>query len=474
MEKGRYRYRLVKMYPLHNFDVLMSLSNNETGMILNTFTLIENKNKEDLSVYIKKNILKNKDYSIPHSTKIVKGFFKNENPYFIKDLEFNIDNHIFCYDLKTLSDSNISPVKDLLEKIYNKPINFSRPLWEVHIIHNYDNCGNTAIIRRIHHTAVDGELNSKFMNIIFDNFTVFTKKINNKKINLFNCSFSYMKRYILMYLFFIKGFLLRTNKGKNTNLANTVFKHPNIDLSNTEKTHDLVYISYEKIIDIINKSSYTFTDICLYLYSKSYYEWAKSKNIPINNTTNCVIPMSVPIEEKRYYGNDVMGSFINLYLNEENNIDRINKLHKEIQNAILIKKTSPFNYYGKAIQNYPRNDGVFKLLNFVNKTNWNNRKKISNKQEKSTIYGASISVAKLKTSNNNYYLNNNKVLQVYTFPPIFTSKYSLGINVMFRVYKKEMYCLSTSFKHILDEPNDFLKLVEKSLDELYDIIVLKN
>ena len=139
------------MYPLNNFDVLMSMSNNETGMILNTFTLIENSNNEDLSVYIKRNILKNIDYSIPHSCKIVDGFFKRENPYFVKDLKFNIDNHIFCHDIK-----NVESIKDYIEDIYNKPIDLTRPLWEVHIIHDYDDDGNVAIIRRIHHVAAEG------------------------------------------------------------------------------------------------------------------------------------------------------------------------------------------------------------------------------------------------------------------------------------------------------------------------------
>jgi len=460
---------LVKVYPLNNFDVLMSFSNNETGMILNVFTLIENKNKEDLSVYIKKNILKNIDYSIPHSCKIINGFFKNENPYFVKDLKFDINNHLICHDTK-----NIKSLKDYIENIYNSPIDPTKPMWEVHVINNYDASGNTAIIRRIHHTAADGELHGKIMNFIFDNFTPVSKKVKYKNINIFRATISNIKRYILVYYFLIKGFAFKTNKASNTNLANKVFKHPDIDLLDIEKKHDLIYISYEKIIEIIRNSKYTFTDVCLYLYSKSYYEWAKLKNISIDSSTNCVIPMSVPFKEKRYYGNDVMGSFINLYLNEENNIDRINKLHQEIQNAIMIKKTSPFNYYGKAIQNYPKNNGVFKLLNFVNKTNWNNRKKIPNKQERSTIYGASISGSQLKISNNNYYLNNNKVLQVYAFSPILTSKFSLGINALFRADEGKLYCSIVAFKHILDEPSDFLKLVEKSLDELYDIIVCKN
>lgn len=457
------------MYPLNNFDVLMSMSNNETGMILNTFTLIENSNNEDLSVYIKRNILKNIDYSIPHSCKIVGGFFKKENPYFVKDLKFNIDNHIFCHDIK-----NVESIKDYIEDIYNKPIDLTRPLWEVHIIHDYDDDGNVAIIRRIHHVAAEGELNSKMMNIIFDNFIPFTKKVKNTKINFINCAVSNIKRYILMYFYFIKGFLLKTNKGKNHDLTNIVFKLENIDLNNQKKIHHVKYLSYEKVKEISKKSKYSFTDICMYIYSKAYSDWLIKQGIKIPHSANSVVPMSTSSTSKREYGNNVMGSFVNIYLNEKNDETRIQKIHKSMENAITIKKTSPFVFYSYGIQNYPKNDGVFKVIDFVNKTNWNNRKKIPNKQEKYTIYGASISAAKLKKTNKEYYLEKNKVLQVYTFPPIVTTKYSLGINAMFRVDQEELYCSITAFDYILKNPDSFAESLDNALTSLYDIIEVKN
>lgn len=457
------------MYPLNNFDVLMSMSNNETGMILNTFTLIENKNKEDLSVHIKRNILKNIDYSIPHSCKVVNGFFKKENPYFIRDLNFNIDNHIFCHDIK-----NIEFIKDYIEDIYNKPIDLSKPLWEVHIIQDYDDDGNTAIIRRIHHVAAEGELNSKMMNIIFDNFIPFTKKVKNRKINFINCTVSNLKRYFLMYFYFIKGFVLKINKGKSNDLTDIVFKLQNIDLDNQKKIHHIKHISYEKVKEISNNSQYSFTDVCMYVYSKAYSDWLVKQNVEILHSANSVVPMSTSSTNKREYGNNVMGSFINIYLNEKNDKIRIQKIHESIENAIKIKKTSPFIDYANAIQSYPKNDGVFKVIDFVNKTNWNNRKKIPNKQEKYTIYGASISAAKLKKTNKEYYLEKNKVLQVYTFPPIVTTKYSLGINVMFRVDQEELYCSITAFDYILKNVDSFADSLDTALESLYDIIALKN
>ena len=90
------------MYQLSVLDYVFLLQEYKNSLPLNTFTLIENRNKECLVPFIKKNIIRNIDNSIIHSHKMVKGFSKKEYPYLIKDESLNIDNHISCYNLDGL------------------------------------------------------------------------------------------------------------------------------------------------------------------------------------------------------------------------------------------------------------------------------------------------------------------------------------------------------------------------------------
>ena len=455
------------MYPLNNFDVTMALPHNKTAMVLNTFCLIENQKKEDLSLYIKNNILKNIKYSIPHSCKIVDGFFKNENPYFIFDKNFNIDNHLFTYN-STINNN----LDQLIQSIYNKEIDMTKPLWEVHVINNYDKNGNTAVIRRFQHSAIEGELNAKMMNIIFDEFIPFTSKVKKSTINILNCSASIFKRYALMLYYFSAGYLLKSNKVKNNDLSEIVFRIKNLDEQKDQKIYDSKIIPYEKIENIVANSNYSLLDICIYLFSKSYYTWATNNSLIVDRTANVIIPMSTESKNKRMYGNNVMGAFVNIHLNEKDDLKRLEKIHNSIKNAIQIKKTSPFSYYASGIQNYPKKNGIIKTFNLMYKTNWNNRKKIPIKKDKSTQYGASISVKKIMKSNYDYSLNGNKIIEVNTFPPIIKSKYSLGINIMFRVDKKDLICSLTAFRDLFPNPKLFINVLEKELSNIENMILL--
>jgi hypothetical protein len=172
------------------------------------------------------------------------------------------------------------------------------------------------------------------------------------------------------------------------------------------------------------------------------------------------------------YGNNVMGAFVNIHLNEKDDLVRLEKISNSIKNAIGIKKTSPFSYYASGIQNYPKKNGILKAFNLMYKTSWNNRKKIPIKKDKSTQYSASVSVKKILKSNNDYTLSGNRVIQVNTFPPIIKSKYTLGINAMFRVDKEDLICSVTAFKNVFPDPKLFINIIEKELSNIKYVISL--
>lgn len=90
------------MFQLSVLDYVFLVQQYKNSLSINTFALMENKNKECLIPFIKKNIKRNIDNSIIHSHKITKGLSQKEYPYLIKDKSLNIDNHISSYNLDGL------------------------------------------------------------------------------------------------------------------------------------------------------------------------------------------------------------------------------------------------------------------------------------------------------------------------------------------------------------------------------------
>lgn len=82
-------------------------------------------------------------------------------------------------------------------------------------------------------------------------------------------------------------------------------------------------------------------------------------------------------------------------------------------------------------------------------------------------------MAKVSNSNYDYLINGNKIIKVNTFPPIIGSKYSLGVNMMFRVDKKELICSITCFDEIIQDPISFMECVSKAQESLFDMAIKK-
>lgn len=455
------------MYQLSVLDYVFLLQEYKNSLPLNTFTLIENKNKECLVPFIKKNIIRNIDNSIIHSHKMVKGFSKREYPYLIKDESLNIDNHISCYNLDGLLTEKEK--KDLLKKIYNKKFNIKNPLWELALIYNFDEHGNTALIRRIPHAIADGEANAAAFNMFFDECTLPYVKLRSNKINLFNCILSNMQKLIKYYWFFVFGFLLKTNDVNNIiNKSDDVQQSEWIDSKDTKKSYTKIEFQYSKVEETIKKLGVSFTDFCAYITSTGYINYQLSKNKTINKKIYGSIPISYrKIKSKKpLYGTQAVGAIFDLNSEELDNITRLYKIKDSIkQNLILIKK-SPILYYHKAFLSYPFKHKIHKSIAMLYNTDWNNRKKIPLYNKEGFSVATSVSLKKLTFSHFDYSINNNNIIETNTFPTIVHSDTSIGFNTMFRVDKEKLILSVCSVDGIIEDSELLLEMLEKAVYNL--------
>jgi diacylglycerol O-acyltransferase / wax synthase len=86
-------------------------------------------------------------------------------PYWVDDEEFDLDFHVREIALpKPGSDRQLA---DQVARIMSRPLDRSRPLWELYVIDGLKD-GHTAMLTKIHHAVIDGMSGAEIMGLLLD------------------------------------------------------------------------------------------------------------------------------------------------------------------------------------------------------------------------------------------------------------------------------------------------------------------
>ena len=91
--------------------------------------------------------------------------FGLDYPYWIDDPEFDLDFHV--RDLALAEPGTDAKLADQVARIVARPLDRSRPLWELYLIHGLAG-GGVAMLTKIHHAVVDGLSGAEIMGVLFD------------------------------------------------------------------------------------------------------------------------------------------------------------------------------------------------------------------------------------------------------------------------------------------------------------------
>ncbi len=91
--------------------------------------------------------------------------FNLDYPYWIDDPNFDLEYHV--RELALPAPGNDEQLSDQVARIFSRPLDRSRPLWELYLIHGLPD-GNIAMLTKIHHAAVDGMSGAEIMGAILD------------------------------------------------------------------------------------------------------------------------------------------------------------------------------------------------------------------------------------------------------------------------------------------------------------------
>ena len=101
----------------------------------------------------------------PLRWKLVEVPFGLDYPYWVDAAEFDLDFHLRELALPDPGDERV--LAEQVARIVSRPLDRSRPLWELYLIHGLEG-GRVGMLTKIHHAAVDGASVAELLGIMLD------------------------------------------------------------------------------------------------------------------------------------------------------------------------------------------------------------------------------------------------------------------------------------------------------------------
>jgi diacylglycerol O-acyltransferase len=86
-------------------------------------------------------------------------------PYWLDDPDFDLDFHV--RELALPPGGAEEKLAEQVSRIVARPLDRSRPLWELYLIHGLEH-GHKAMLTKIHHSVIDGLSGAEIMGVLFD------------------------------------------------------------------------------------------------------------------------------------------------------------------------------------------------------------------------------------------------------------------------------------------------------------------
>ena len=86
-------------------------------------------------------------------------------PYWVDDQDFDLDFHV--RELALPAPGNDAQLAEQVARIFSRPLDRARPLWELYVIHGLES-GSVAALTKIHHALIDGMSGAEIMGLLLD------------------------------------------------------------------------------------------------------------------------------------------------------------------------------------------------------------------------------------------------------------------------------------------------------------------
>jgi diacylglycerol O-acyltransferase / wax synthase len=101
----------------------------------------------------------------PFRWRLVEVPFGLHHPIWIEDPDFDIDHHVRSGTVRP--PGGPTELAEIAADIMGRPLDRTRPLWEIHMIEGLEN-GNVAMVSKTHHAAIDGASGAELSTNLLD------------------------------------------------------------------------------------------------------------------------------------------------------------------------------------------------------------------------------------------------------------------------------------------------------------------
>src|SRR4051795_13225900 len=101
----------------------------------------------------------------PFRWRLVEVPFGIDLPYWVEDPAFDLDFHIRESAVPPPGDDR--RLAETVSRIFARPLDRSRPLWELYLIHGLEG-GRVAMLTKLHHSMVDGVSGNEILGVLLD------------------------------------------------------------------------------------------------------------------------------------------------------------------------------------------------------------------------------------------------------------------------------------------------------------------
>jgi diacylglycerol O-acyltransferase / wax synthase len=91
--------------------------------------------------------------------------FGLDHAYWVDDPDFDIDFHV--RELALVAPGTLARLEEQVGRIFSRPLDRSRPLWEIYLIHGLEG-GRVALMTKVHHAVIDGLSGAEILGSLLD------------------------------------------------------------------------------------------------------------------------------------------------------------------------------------------------------------------------------------------------------------------------------------------------------------------
>jgi diacylglycerol O-acyltransferase / wax synthase len=299
----------------------------------------------------------------PLRWRLVEVPFGLDYPYWLDDADFDLDFHV--RELALPPGGKHEKLAEQVARIVSRPLDRSRPLWELYLIHGLEG-GQVGMLTKIHHALIDGLSGAEIMGVLFD-LAPEGRELPEPQVNgadrkpsdleMLTRGLMGVPRYPLRMLRSlpralpnldespvfagipgtsliarVTDRLTRPLSNRETGvLAHTTYKAPRTCFNGRISPHRRFafgQLELDEVKEVKNKHRCTVNDVVVTICAGAVRSWLLEHDELPPDPLVVQVPVSVRTDEQMgTYGNRIMLMSAPLFTNEPNAVRRLKKTH---------------------------------------------------------------------------------------------------------------------------------------------------